>query len=63
MGVNNQICPICATGECQYRNGIMCGAWVCAAGKMKDGKGNAVGGPSDNTVVEMLRSMFSQQSR
>ena len=41
------------------RDGRMHGA----AGKMKDGKGNAVGGPSDNTVVEMLRSMFSQQSR
>ena len=25
-----QLCPKCATGTCQYRNGIMCRAHVCA---------------------------------
>ena len=32
------ICPICATGKCQFRTGIACGAWICASGMMNDGR-------------------------
>ena len=36
--MSNKICPICGTGDCQFRNGIMCGAWICASGLMDGGK-------------------------
>jgi len=34
-----QLCPKCATGECPWRNGIMCRNYVCArddAGSRED---------------------------
>lgn len=36
--MSNRICPICGTGKCQFRNGVMCGAWICASGLMGGGR-------------------------
>lgn len=31
------ICPKCATGTCEYRDGIKCRAWICAKGRVPGG--------------------------
>lgn len=56
------ICPICATGKCKFRNGIICGAWICASGMMTDGRQNQTGdddqaksrGPSLDEMLEIF---------
>lgn len=35
--MSDKICPICGTGNCQFRNGIMCDAWICASGMIDGG--------------------------
>ena len=38
--MRNQICPVCGTGACEFRDGIMCRSWVCSKGIHKGTSGN-----------------------
>lgn len=64
MSNNMTICPACATGECKYRNGIKCTAWVCASGIYKDANGNVPNGyangnsPFGGDMPDFLKGMF-----
>ena len=49
---SNKICPVCGTGNCQYRDGIMCRSWVCASGVYK--------GTSGNKGIDKLNEAYHQ---
>ena len=38
--MSNRICPVCGTGSCKFRDGIMCRSWVCSEGIYKGTSGN-----------------------
>ena len=33
--MSDKICPVCGTGSCKFRDGIMCRSWVCSEGIYK----------------------------
>lgn len=50
--MRNQICPVCGTGSCQFRDGIICRSWVCSQGIYK--------GTSGNKGVDKLNNAYHQ---
>lgn len=46
----SQLCIKCATGECQYRDGIMCRAIPCARDDPKASSMNGFG-----TIMDLLK--------
>lgn len=50
--MRNQICPVCGTGSCKFRDGIMCRSWVCSEGIYK--------GTSDHKGVDKLNNAYRQ---
>ncbi len=53
--MNDKLCVYCATGECQWRNGIMCSAWVCARDNQRYDKQDS---QSNNGSLDSLFSIF-----
>lgn len=47
--MSNRICPVCGTGSCKFRDGIICRSWVCAEGIFNGTSGNK-GGDKLNTA-------------
>lgn len=50
--MSNKICPVCGTGECQYRDGIMCRSWVCSEGIYT--------GTSGHKGIDKLNAAYNQ---
>lgn len=50
--MSNSICPVCGTGSCQFRDGIMCRSWVCAEGIYK--------GTSGHKGVDKMNTAYQQ---
>lgn len=50
--MSNRICPVCGTGSCKFRDGIMCRSWVCSEGIYK--------GTSGNKGVDKLNTAYHQ---
>ena len=50
--MSNRICPVCGTGSCEFRDGIMCRSWVCSKGIYK--------GTSGNKGVDKLNTAYHQ---
>lgn len=38
--MKNNVCPVCGTGTCKFRDGIICRSWVCSEGVYKVHSGN-----------------------
>ena len=51
----NKICPVCGTGECKFRDGIMCRSWVCSEGIYK--------GTTGNKGVDKLNAAYHESER
>ena len=56
--INNQqrICPVCGTGKCQFRDGIMCRSYVCASGIFK-GETNERHHKGADKIMDLFNSL------